>query len=154
MASSFVCFADDQWVTGEGVERIVDVGHVLGSHKSYLGLQKQPGAWAGACVVVEEEIRVAILVLQEKWDIMKEICGHWLQILRSGSTALDYKQLQSNHGFMVYMTQAYPSFKPYLKGFHLSLETWHGGRDLEGWKVGSALKKDKVQARQSDCQTT
>jgi hypothetical protein len=25
--------------------------------------------------------------------------------------------------------------KPYLKGFHLSLETWRGGRDSEGWKL-------------------
>ena len=33
------------------------------------------------------------------------------------------------------MTQAYPSMKPYLKGFHLSLETWRGGRDHEGWKA-------------------
>ncbi len=32
------------------------------------------------------------------------------------------------------MTQAYPGLKPYLKGFHLSLETWQGGRDSEGWK--------------------
>jgi hypothetical protein len=23
---------------------------------------------------------------------------------------------------------------PYLKGIHLSLETWRGGRDEEGWK--------------------
>ena len=31
--------------------------------------------------------------------------------------------------------QAYPSLKPYLKGFHLSLKTWQGGRDADGWKV-------------------
>jgi hypothetical protein len=36
---------------------------------------------------------------------------------------------------MVYVTQAYPGMKPYLKGFHLSLETWQGGRDEEGKKV-------------------
>ncbi len=44
-------------------------------------------------MVVEEEIGVVVLVLQDKWDKMKEICGHWLRILRLGSTALDYKQL-------------------------------------------------------------
>ncbi len=105
-------------------------------------------------MVVEKEIGIAVLVLQEKWDKMKEICGVWLQILRTRNMALDYKQLQSNRGFMVYVSQAYPLFKPYLKGFHLSLETWHGGRDSEGWKMGSASKKDEVQARQSDRQTT
>ena len=35
----------------------------------------------------------------------------------------------------MYVTQAYPGMKPYLKGFHLSLETWQGGRDKEGWKA-------------------
>ncbi len=35
----------------------------------------------------------------------------------------------------MYVTQAYPRMKPYLKGFHLSLETWQGERDKEGWKV-------------------
>jgi hypothetical protein len=35
---------------------------------------------------------------------------------------------------MVYVTQAYPGLKPYLKGFHLLLEMWQGDRDKEGWK--------------------
>jgi hypothetical protein len=35
---------------------------------------------------------------------------------------------------MVYVTQFYPSLKPYLNGFHLSLETWQGGRNPKGWK--------------------
>ena len=36
---------------------------------------------------------------------------------------------------MVYGTKPYPAMIPYLKGFHLSLEMWRGGRDEEGWKV-------------------
>ncbi len=24
---------------------------------------------------------------------------------------------------------------PYLKGFHLTIEMWRGGRNIEGWKV-------------------
>ena len=35
----------------------------------------------------------------------------------------------------MYVTQAYPGMKPYLKGFHLSLEMWRGGQDAEGWKM-------------------
>ncbi len=48
---------------------------------------------------------------------------------------LDYKHLLSDQGFMVYMTQTYPGMKPYLKGFHLLLETWREGQDKEGWKL-------------------
>jgi hypothetical protein len=37
-------------------------------------------------------------------------------------------------GFMVHVMQAYPSIKPCMKGFHLSLETWRGGQNQKGWK--------------------
>jgi hypothetical protein len=55
--------------------------------------------------------------------------------VKAGHTTLDYKRLQSDQGFMVCVTQAYPSLKPYLKGFHLLLEMWRGGRDVEGWRI-------------------
>ena len=29
----------------------------------------------------------------------------------------------------------YPSLVPYLKGFHLTLETWRPDRDQDGWKL-------------------
>jgi hypothetical protein len=35
---------------------------------------------------------------------------------------------------VVCVTQSHPLLKPYLKGFHLSLETWRGGRNPKGWK--------------------
>ena len=80
--------------------------------------------WAGACVVVEDDVGAAVLILQDRWDKMKAIYKFRLKQLNQGATALDFKQLQSDWGFMVYATQAYPSMKPYLKGFHLSLELW------------------------------
>ena len=55
-------------------------------------------------------------------------------MLNMGDTLLEFRRLRSDRGFMVYVTQAYPSLKPYLKGFHLSLETWRGRRNDEGWK--------------------
>jgi hypothetical protein len=147
LASNFVCFIDDQRITGEGSERVVEAGHTLSSQEAYLGLQdalrkirshdgtQTPGAWVGACVVVEEGVGVAVLASQDKWDKMKAICKFWLGQLTNGIMALDFKQLQSDRGFLVYATQAYPSMKPYLKGFHLLLETWRGGRDTEGWRL-------------------
>jgi hypothetical protein len=76
-----------------------------------------------------------VLTSQEKWDRLKSICAHWLAVVRRGKIELDYKRLLSDRGFLVYVTQAYPSMKPYLKGFHLSLETWRGGRNHKGWKA-------------------
>jgi hypothetical protein len=51
---------------------------------------------------------------------------------------------------MVYVTQVYPGMKPYLKGFHLSLETWRGGHDSEGWK----LPKQREQGETKSTETT
>ena len=52
-----------------------------------------------------------------------------------GATGRDHKELLSDRGFLVYVTRTYPSIIPYLKGFHLTIKMWRGGRDLEGWKL-------------------
>ena len=88
-------------------------------------------------MLVEDDGSVAVTTSQEKWDRMKAICSHWLSILQSGEVDLEYKKLLSDRGFMVYAVQPFPCMMPYLKGFHLSLETWRGGRDEEGWKLGA-----------------
>jgi hypothetical protein len=60
LASNFICFVDDQRVSGEGREQVVAAGHTISSRKSYLGIQdvlrklqapggsRRPSAWAGA----------------------------------------------------------------------------------------------------------
>ena len=147
MASVLTCFVNDQRVTGDGGTRVVEAGHALSTRESYLGLQdaprklrhpegsKHPGAWAGVNVVIKEDGSVAVTVTQEKWDRLKAICRHWLAESEAGHIELDFKKLRSDRGFLVYVTQAYPGMKPYLKGFHLSLESWREGRDAEGWKL-------------------
>ena len=74
-------------------------------------------------VFIDSVLGVVVLISQEKWDRLKAICEYWLEVLKRGETALYYKKLLLDRGFLVYATQAYPSLKPYLKGFHLSLET-------------------------------
>jgi hypothetical protein len=107
--------------------------------QSYLGIQdalhklrsangtRRPRAWAGVSVCVEEDHGVVVLTSEEKWDRMKTICNYWLNKLNQGVMNLEFKHLRSDCGFMVYVTQAYPGMKPYLKSFHLSLEMWRGG---------------------------
>ena len=93
---------------------------------------KYPGAWAEVVVFNDEEKGIGMLTSQEKWDKLKRICQHWLTQLENANTALDHKTLRSDRGFLVYVTQACPAMVPYLKGIHLFLETWRGGRDKEG----------------------
>ena len=78
--------------------------------------------------------------VQDKWNRLKTICRHWLEKLNEGTVELNFKRLRSDRGFLVYVTQAYPAMKPYLKGFHLSLESWRQGRDDDGWKIPKPKK--------------
>ena len=152
LASDIVVFVDDKRLAASGQVEVKEAGHRCSTREAYLGIQdalrkwrsaggtKKPGAWAGVVVHVDSEKGVMVLTSQEKWDRLKRICQHWYDLLTAGETALDYKQLQSDRGFMVYVAQAYTAMKPYLKGFHLSLETWRGGRDEEGWKIRTKLE--------------
>ncbi len=55
---------------------------------------------------------------------------------------LPHKELLLDQGFLVYVTQTYPAMVPYLKGFHLTIEMWRGGQDVEGWKWKSTNEED------------
>ena len=69
---------------------------------------------------------------------MKGILHKWEAALVSPSPQLVHKELLSDRGFLVYVTRTYPAMVPYLKGFHLTIEMWRGGRDVDGWKVKEA----------------
>ena len=153
VASDFVSFMDDQRISAAGERRINEAGHTLSTRESYLGIQdalrkwraaggtRRPGAWAGTVVFNDEVLGIAVLTSQEKWDRLKTICAKWTACLEAGAMEGNYKEMQSDRGFLVYVSQAYPAMKPYLKGFHLSLEMWRGDRDSEGWKLKMASAK-------------
>jgi hypothetical protein len=157
-----VCFVDDQRVMGSSEERVQEAGHTLSTRESYLGLQdalekvrtprgvRQPGAWARANMCIGEDGDVMVLTSQEKWDQLKAICLNWLGIIGGGKTELEFERLRSDQGFLVYVTQAYPGMKPYLKGFNLSLETWREGRDEDGWKLQPRKPRDINQEEEKD----
>jgi hypothetical protein len=119
---------------------------VLASKQSFLGIQdagrkarpcsKTPGAWAGAIVHILALLGVCVLTSVKKWVKMKNILDKWWKLVSAWRMPkLAHKELLSDHGFLVYVTRTYPSMKPYLKGFHLTIEMWRGGQDAEGWKL-------------------
>jgi hypothetical protein len=66
---------------------------------------------------------------------MREILAKWSARLWETVPRLSHKEMLSNQGFLVYVTGSYPLMVPYLKGFHLTIEMWCGGRDVDGWKL-------------------
>jgi hypothetical protein len=47
---------------------------------------------------------------------------------------VDHKALESDSVFLIYVSHAYPSMVPYLKGIHLKMFSWRKQRREEGWK--------------------
>ena len=149
IACDIFTFVDDERVSGATRELTWQAGHRLAYIQAYLGVQdaarklrelsRRGGAWAGSVVHTIPELGVCVLTTQEKWDRFKSIIEKWLDRLNEGDQLLDHKELQSDRGFCVHLCNNYPAMKPYLKGFHLSLETWRGNRDKEGWKLPSRL---------------
>ena len=66
---------------------------------------------------------------------MKAILEKWEDALAEGDPELVHKELLADRAFLVYVTRTYPALVPYLKGFHLTIEMWWGGRDIDGWKL-------------------
>ena len=145
VACNAYTFVDDERVTGPDKELTWQASHVLASRQAYVGLQdaarkvrpcsQSPGAWAGSVVHISPELGVCVLTSRDKWSKMKRILNKWSKVLASSEPQLSHKELLSDRGFLVYVTRTYPAMVPYLKGFHLTIEMWRGGRDMEGWKL-------------------
>jgi len=147
---------DDERVVGPSEELTWQVSHMLASKQSYLGIQdaarkahpcsQTTGAWAGAIVHVMDQLGVCALTSKEKWSKMRGILEKWRTSLLDPNQPLSHKKLLSDWGFLVYMTRTYQAMVPYLKGFHLTIGMWRGGRDPKGWKLrpgdASALSED------------
>mmetsp|Transcript_21443 Transcript_21443/g.30696 ORF Transcript_21443/g.30696 Transcript_21443/m.30696 type:complete len:502 (+) Transcript_21443:2685-4190(+) len=110
---------------------------------NYLGIQdasrkrqaasKSAGVWASS-VVFATEMGVGVNCTQEKWDKAK---GYLKSVQEELMTMpqLNHKNLERIRGFLLYVTRTYPGLVPYLKGFHLTLDSWRPGRDSDGWRL-------------------
>jgi hypothetical protein len=143
LASDLVCYVDDERVTGSSLDDSWKATQRVSSGCAYLGLQdaarkrrtpsRSPGSWAGSDVHSTDN-KVSVMVSQDQWDKMQGI----LQDIKEEMTndgGMDHKELERNRGRLVYSTRGYNAMKPYLKGIHLTLDSWRKGRDHEGWKL-------------------
>lgn len=48
---------------------------------------------------------------------------------------LDRKELEHDRGFLVHLSMIYLSLASFLKGFHLTLESWRPDRNKDDWKL-------------------
>jgi hypothetical protein len=118
-----------------------------------------PGVWAGSVVSMDGN-NVCKEVAQERWDkAVRRI--HWFAhyaglevdlvegvfddeveygIGKPEAGMMNHKLAEKYRGFLVY-TRTYTSMVPYLKGIHLSLDSWRPDRDEDGWKLSNGIER-------------
>lgn len=63
---------------------------------------------------------------------------HWINEHIQEQKPMCHKTLESYGGTLVYISRTYPSLVPYLKGIHLTLDSWRNNRDSKGWKLSAS----------------
>jgi hypothetical protein len=143
-------FVDDLRPVGPSEEECWKVAHLISTRYSYLGLQvstrktrppsQQPGAWAGTHALILPD-GIGVTCGPDKWTKAQ----HMLQQLKEDLQAdphICHKSLERKRGFFVHRQRTYPCITLFLKGMHLTLDSWRPGRDADGWKA--ALPEDFV----------
>ena len=125
--------------TGKRASKITQYLGEQDAARKYRPPSQEPGPWCGSFVTVKDE-NVYAYVSQKNWEKAKAFIMEWTtevnEIKNEGSRPLlNHKRLEQGRGFLVYLSRTYRSIVPYLKGIHLTLDSWRNGRDAEGWKL-------------------
>ena len=123
----------DCWMAAQRISAgLAQLGMQDAARKRRISSQ-EPGAWIGAIICTNNgEVRIS--VLQDRWDKAREIVDRLHQLSLKG-TKFNYKQLERDRGFLIYIGMTFPVLKAYLKGLHATLAAHNGGRDEDGWKI-------------------
>jgi len=139
----FFVYVDDVRTTGFSLESCWQCTRKVASMYNYLGIQDAPqkrrgpslgaGPWAGSTIITHGAtvyVTVTVACWQKAKGQIQWIHDHIIE-----GKMLCHKTLESYHGFLVYVSRTYPSLVPYLKGIHLTLDSWQGNQDQDGWQI-------------------
>ena len=152
-------YVDDLRETAPSEEEAWLAASRMAKGASYFGLQdaarkrrppsKAPGAWAGAVVESSNEGKVYKTVSQERWNKTRKLVGVLKDWADDGGL-VDRKELERIRGFLVYVSFTFDVIVPYLKGIHLTLESWRDDRDVEGWRLKEKDRRAVVRKRERE----
>ena len=148
IAADFKTFVDDNRHSGSSSQQCWSAGRRVASGLNHLGIQdaarkrrdasQTPGAWAG-CVIWTRPDGVFVMVSEDKWTKAKAQLGLVETMMTEDSDKLELEVLLSVRGFLQYVAATYPSMKPYMIGFHQTIDGWRPNRNADGVKL--PLKK-------------
>jgi hypothetical protein len=143
IACDFIIYVNVIRSSGNSWEESRGCARKVASTLNWLGLQdaarkrrdpsKTPGPWAGS-IVHTEKGTITVSIPQERWDKAKCILL-WIETQIKQGDTIEFKTLESHRGFLVYIARTYPMINPYLKGIHLTLDSWRPWRKEDGWKM-------------------
>ena len=146
-------YVDDLRETAPSEDEAWKAASKMAKGTSYFGLQdaarkrrdpsKTPGAWAGAIVETTADGQVFKTVAQERWNKTRGHIDRLVEWARS-EESIDRKELERIRGFLVYVSLTYDIMVPYLKGIHLTLESWRSDRDDEGWRLPEKDRRKRI----------
>lgn len=105
--------------------------------RKYRPPSRHPGPWCGAFMTSITDA-LYVYVSEEKWIKARSLLNATVEELNDTTHSplahLQHKPLEKTRGFLVYVCRTYPTITPYLKGLHLTLDSWRPNRDQFGWK--------------------
>jgi hypothetical protein len=160
LACDFVMYVDDTCTCGNSKEEAQQVSHRVANIMNWLGIQEaarkrrdpcqDPGPWAGSVVHISPDGVISVSVIKERWEKTKSIIS-WIDHAMSEGETIEFKTLERYRGYLVYVSRMYPVLVPYLKGVHLTLDSWRPWRKEDGWKMTMAeirVAKEDSQAEE------
>ena len=97
---------------------------------------QRPGAWAGCIFDTSEPSKITMTVSNEKWEKGKNIVDAiWQEWKAASDGMVDYKEMERRRGFLIHLMMTYRFINPFLKGWHLTLDSWRPMRNEEGYKI-------------------
>ena len=90
------------------------------------------------------------LTSEEKWNKGKSQTHEVKAMLDTNWQALDHHRLQQIRGYLNHLAEPYPEIKPYLNGFHLTIEGWRDNRDDERWRIPLRKVQEPVMSWESN----
>ena len=171
LATAVCQYIDDLRTCASSEKDAWDASCRIGKVLTSLGLQdaarkrrepsQTPGAWSGATVVMTGD-QVYQSVTQDRWvktqglirwiagsiglrdEVSEKVLSDVDKDTMVGATCqspINHKRLESARGFLVYVANTFKAMVPYLKGIHLTLDSWRDHRDQEGWKIPHSLRE-------------
>ena len=92
---------------------------------------ESPGPWAG--IVTPHRLRASGGVSQEKWDKTKCLLEELKEMVTKGPLPL--QRMLEIRGFFMYVVSTYTWLNPYMKGMHLTVDSWQPGQAEDGFKM-------------------